>query len=286
MSKKIKNLIFIAIASFSLVSCTKPTNTPLGTNNASPNISANINGKAWSAKGGASIQFGMIGIVGIQSSDGQTITLSLTGTTTGTYLLGAGLSNAAAYKPDSGNSTDAFTSNVDSTTFGQVIITSIDTKNKTISGTFNFTCERALDQAKRTMTNGKFTNVPYTGSLPTTSNSCSAKVNGTSWTTSSVFIYDVSGNYDIAASKNDGTSIGLVMPDNITVGTYTFVPFGTYTAQYNANSSTFYQAQSGSLVIQTKTSNTMTGTFSFNGTNLANTSDMVTVTSGTFSVQL
>jgi len=269
-----------------MVSCTKPNNTTPGNNNTTPNMSANISGKAWSAKGYGSIEFGMINVSGIQSSDGQTITISLTGTAMGTYALGPNLNNAAGYKPDSGANTDAFTSNVDSSTSGQVIITSIDTKNKTISGTYNFTVERALDQAKRTITNGKFTNVPYTGSLPTTTSTLSASINGTAWTTNSVYLFDVSGNYAITASKNDGTSIGLNMPDNITTGTYTFVPFGTYTAQYNANSSTYYQAQSGSIVIQTKTSTTMTGTFSFNGTNLANTSDQVTVTNGTFSVQL
>jgi len=284
MIKKIQTIFFAVVTCLTMASCSKPNPGNL-TPAASPNMTTYIDGKAWSAKAGGVIQFGMMNVTGIQSSDGQTITISLTGTTTGTYMLGPGLNNAAAYKPDSGSNTVAFSTGVDSTT-GQVVITSIDSKNKTMSGTFYFTVERATDNKKHTMTSGKFTNIPYTGSLPVTSSTCSATVNGASWTTNSVFISDASGTYIISATKNDGTTIGFSMPDNITTGTYNFAPFGTYTAQYNANTSTFYQAQSGSITIQTKTSTTMTGTFSFNGTNLANTSDMVTVTNGSFSVQL
>ncbi len=281
---KIKKLLVLAfLGSFIIASCSKQdTNPSTSTTTASANCTCLVNGTKWAAVAHGTIMQGMMNVTGIQASDGQTITITMTGTSAGQYSLNGGL-NAAAYKPDSGANTLGFTTGVNAQAVGTVNVTSIDTVKKTMTGTFSFVVERPTDNATKTITSGVFTNVPYSTTLPATSSSLSASVDGVSWVAQSVHLITAGSMVTVDATRNDGSTIGLYLPSNVTPGTYNFTPFGTYIGQYNKNSSTFYQAQSGSVTITTANSKTVAGTFSFMAANAANSSDMVNITNGTFS---
>jgi len=265
-----------------LFSCRKATDSPTqSTTNPTYNCTCTINKVSWAANATASIQQGQFIITGTQASDGQTITLTADGTAVGNYNILPGKNSSASYKPDTKSGTELYvTGNPGG---GYIQITSIDTKNNTITGSFDFYATRASDNDSKNVLSGAFTNVPFTGTIPVTTSSMTANVGGTPWTASSVYGIVNGSTLDIAATKTDGTAIGFTVPSNITTGTYTFSAFGTYTAQYNANSSTFYQGQSGTLTISNATSHTIAGTFNFNSTNVSNSSDAVSVTNGNFS---
>lgn len=164
----------VSIASFCLgvlmfVSCSKDSNTPTLL---SASSSATIDGVAWSNPL-------LVPPFAVKTSTGFTITMSgissntvtstlivqLFGTTTGTYnvsLVSGGNKCTAVYTPSLLTPTDTYASTV-----GKVSVTEINATNKTISGTFSFTCVNTGMISKK-IENGKFTNAKYTESTPTT----------------------------------------------------------------------------------------------------------------------
>lgn len=164
----------VSIASFCLgvlmfVGCSKDNNSPTIL---SASSSATIDGVTWSNPL-------LVPPFAVKTSTGFTITMSsissstvtstlivqLFGTVTGTYdatIITTGNKCTAVYTPNILTPTDTYAS-----TIGKVSVTEINTTNKTISGTFNFTCANT-SLVTKTISNGKFTNVKYTESTSTT----------------------------------------------------------------------------------------------------------------------
>jgi len=107
---------------------------------------------------------GAIVITGLKGSNGQSVTLSVNGTGTGNY-------NTALMTYSTGGVSQYFYTNsnpasTNSIPTGSVNITSVNTANNTISGTFNFTgywSEVAANLPSISFTNGVFTNIPISG---------------------------------------------------------------------------------------------------------------------------
>jgi|SRR5690606_35923805 len=125
-------------------------------------FTVDFNGETFTATSTqASVGNGLIVIGGFRGANGESVSLAIDGTSVGTY-------NDALMSYDPGNSTEYAYVNFDleEGTSGSVNITSINTQNQTISGTFSFTGwwsndEDEIDPIE--FTNGVFENIPYTG---------------------------------------------------------------------------------------------------------------------------
>lgn len=287
-----------------LVSCQKEVDYSDSTNSAvTGDFRAKIEGSQWVANSvaGASRIGGLINISG-RSSDKKYITITLTDSGVHNYTLNDMTLNAAAYIDSTLPNPLSFTTNQGvnpGDAGGTVRITSIDVTNKKISGTFSFKVFRQADGLQRNITEGSFTNLSYTTTLPPTnaSDTFRVKIASVSWTPFSVigvlspalppFI-----PAKIAIVANDATAsktVGITMPDNITAGTYTFDFFGgVYIGQYNpdTNPSHSQASTSGTLTILSHNTSTrrIRGNFNFHAEELLNPLVFTEITEGYFAV--
>lgn len=230
-------------------------------------------------------------IMNAVKSNGESFSMILDGTSVGTYQAN---DNLIGYSPAGsefayvGNHPTDETANT-----GSIIVTSINTVNQTISGTFSFTGYWSdFDDAgvvPKQFTNGVFTNIPYTGTNPS-GDTFDATLNGDVFNDVDILVAEVSLNeqnfISIAARNSANQSITVSVRDNLTAGTYTisgdtavdlvqinFAPdddaFGTV-------------ASSGSVTITEKTATRIKGTF--NGT-VTIDADTYTITGGSFDVE-
>jgi hypothetical protein len=225
------------------------------------NFRAKIDGVQWVANrmAQAARVSGIINITG-QGTDKKTITITVPDSGIHQYTLAWDNSSgsAGAFTDSALASVVAFSSNAGNTPAeagGTLSITSIDEANKLMSGTFSFKAKRAIDNSYRTITEGVFTNVPYTTSLPTGSSkdTLTSKVDGVSFTPTSIFGYYDNMMSKIIITGSNGTgvrSVSLYLPKDIAAGSYTLGGmFSSYSAQYNASSSTFLMSKSGTVEI-------------------------------------
>ncbi len=259
------------------------------------NFTATINGTPWVADriAQAARMNGIINISGL-GIDKKFITITLQDSGVHQYTLDyTNAANAGAYTDSNSTNVLAFTSNAGLTpgqTGGVVNITSIDETNKTMSGTFSFKARRDVDNAIVTITEGVFTNISYITTLPPTASSdtLTAKVGGVDFVPTSVNGISAFSMLNLSGSDNTGSrSIGLTLPDNIGVGTYTLGPIGsTYYAQYNLDASTFLMSTTGSLTIleHNTTTKKIRGNFSFSGATLVPPTVTAQITAGYFSL--
>jgi len=127
--------------------------------------------------------------------------------------------NTAIFIDSSAATIKTFTS-AQATLPGSVNITTIDTANKTMSGHFSFKVHNQNDTTEKNFTEGSFTNIAYTNSLPIGgggNDTLQAKISGTLWTAPTVFGLSANGQMvltgvDIVTSKQ----IELTFPSTIT----------------------------------------------------------------------
>jgi hypothetical protein len=136
---------------------------------------------------------------------------------------------------------------------GTLSITSVDTANKKMSGTFSMNVYRQLDASQKDIIEGTFANVTYeTQALPSANatDTFRLKADGISFPVSSITGVSAFNRINISANNADiSKTVGLSFSSNITAGTYTFTSFGTtYSGQYNVCSS-YMAAGSGTLTI-------------------------------------
>jgi hypothetical protein len=111
-----------------------------------------------------------------------------------------------------------------------------------------------------------------TTNIPTTStNSFSAKLNGTNFVPTILFVQKINLTNSIAIVANRGgnEAISINFPSDVKQGTYDFDPFGTYVGQYTANSTDGgFAATSGTITISSHdiTNKRVIGTFNFTAT--------------------
>lgn len=208
-------------------------------------------------------------IINAFRSNGENFGFILDGTAVGTY---AANKNFVTYTPagsEYGFSADHPTDeNFDT---GSVVITSINTTNKTISGTFHFKGYWSdFDDnsvAPKDFTNGTFTNLPYITTNPT-GDSFFAKVNGVEFVDNDIFTVESgSGTQNfisIAALNAADEEITVSVNSSLAVGTYPI------TGATNSNVNVIYalptsdfgtRAATGNVTISEKTSTRIKGTF-------------------------
>jgi len=273
--------------------------TPPG---ATGNLKAKIDGTQWVANSaeGASRMLGYISILG-RSTDRKYLQIALMDSGVHNYTLDNMSMNAASYIDSSLSNAVNFTTNQGigpGDAGGFVNITAIDVANKRISGTFAFRVFRQMDGAQRTLTEGSFTNLPYTTTLPpgNATDTFKVKIAGTLWVPPTVFASKTPAappllpQIAITGTSADGTkSVGMFIPADITPGNYTFDLFGgIYLGLYNPDVDPNHSqgAMSGTLTILSHNTTTrrIRGNFSFHAEALLNASLNTELTEGYFSV--
>lgn len=239
---------------------------------------------------------GLINISG-RSADKKYLTITLADSGVHRYILADDAWNAAALVDSNEANLFSYTTNQGEyprQAGGEVTITSIDTDKKTISGHFAFKVFREMDGGQKTITEGSFTNLPYTTTLPPASakDTFQVKIDGASWTPQSITgaVIPMMNQIAINAANAAGTkAVGLVFPSTITPGSYTLDLFGgTYIGQYNPDSNPAHAKASVSGTLTIAEHNTATrrirGHFNFRGEELLSPQNFAVISDGYFSV--
>lgn len=299
-----KTLLFLtAILLLSTIfSCQKEVNGDItgsptnggGSGTGAGNMKAKINGVQWIAThfATASKYSGLINITG-RSTDGKLITITLTDSGVHRYTLDENSPHAGAYADSASGNVIAYTTNQGNNPGdggGEVNITSINTSNKTMSGTFSFKVFRQADGAQLTMTEGSFTNIVYATSQPVANatDTFRVKIDGVLWNPPTIFAVPAIGKMIISGTDATGTkSVSVQFPESTLPGNYTFDFFAqVYVGMYNADATTSKLADSGTLTIleYNTTTRRIRGNFNFVATPLITTGSS-NLTEGYFSVK-
>jgi len=214
---------------------------------------AKINGVQWEANSikAASRDGGVIVLYGL-NTDKKSILLRVADSGVHNYALHSeSMSNVGIFI-DSAVSPFAFTTNQWNVqgNYGNLNITSIDAAKKTMSGTFSLQVFKALDSTQRTITEGVFTNIPYATQppAPSATDSFRVKINGVNFSYNLLVGIKAFGKINVSASQGAAPTVGLSLPDTITVGKRSFDLFDLI-GQYNPSTSVFLAADTGSVTI-------------------------------------
>ena len=241
---------------------TNPTNPTTG-----GSFKADFDGQTFTASSTLVYISGGSIIITATRTQGDSFGMIIEGTSTGTYPVNG---NLIAYTPPGSEYGYEGTHPTDeNANTGSVIITAVNTANKTISGTFQFTGFWSnFDETRpsKQFTNGVFTNLPYVSQNPT-NDTFSATVNGASFNATDIFTAEVeTGGISLisigATNAND---------DNITVSVKPTLATGAYTITGNldadgvqltyATGALNNRARTGSINITLKTATRIAGSF-------------------------
>jgi hypothetical protein len=281
-----------------IASCKKETSIEHG--NVAGSFTAVINGVPWSAASSqeqATILRGLINITGV-STDNQEISISITDTVAGVYVLNAQTPSIAVYVSADSSNLYAYSTSQSSDTSkagGIVTITAIDTLHKTVTGTFAFNVTRTYDNQVKNITSGVFNQIPYTTSLPAGSpaDTVTAAIDGGDWAAESIQASTLDGTLTLVGASADGSqSVALIFPDYASAGTYPLTSSSaipSYLAVYDVvanGSNTADPGTSGNITVLTNNTSTMrmTGTFQFSTDDPNVPSSEHSIVNGYFSV--
>ena len=281
-----------------IISCKKENSNelpPVQPDPNAPSVKMKVNGFTWEADqfAGASSMNGMLNISAI-GKDKKRITITLFDKTPGTYILDIPATDGVAAFVDSTEANPlAYATNQGRTpgqAGGTVEITKVDAIKKTVSGTFSFRLYRELDNKQVFISEGSFQNLPYNTALPAanSTDTLSVKVDGTLWKPESIIGTTAQSNLAVVGNNLTASrTLGLLMPQNIAVGSYDLDSLNTtYLGQYNPTSSTFLSSYSGKLNILEHNSGArrIRGNFNFKAKDPIG-SQSATLTEGYFSVK-
>ena len=124
----------------------------------SPDMTAKLDGTEWKATVPyAVLEDGKFIITGLSMS-GETVSITVNGSESGTYNLNLTSAQCAAvYKESTENSLDDAYYAVS----GKIILSRVDPDQKTVSGTFNFSVIRDITEPAIEITEGKFSDLGY-----------------------------------------------------------------------------------------------------------------------------
>jgi hypothetical protein len=294
--KSLLTRILIAFALFLFVSCSKEMSKELP-HDATPtqgNFYSTIDGIQWNAD---SLQLVLVNNNGVTisglSRTGDEISILLPEFKTGTFTLNASSLPFSFYVNVFGSLTDVFYSN-EGNASGFVTIASIDSVHHLVSGSFQFTLVNPSDNSTKSITSGIFSYVPYSGGSgnvtppPANKDTLNAKVDGNLFSPYQITTEVSNGQLIIAGITSDGSTMALLMPVNVTPGTYNLdFGTGTYIGIYNPPGVTvgLVSQNNGTLTILTHdaTAKKITGTFSFIASPITSGTP-VTITEGYFSI--
>lgn len=293
------SLFLVAFVAFTFFSCSsdnEPVDPVLagqtgngGNSGGSVLFKADFNGSTWNAtQAMAEIGGNYISIAGINNS-GDNFAFMIDANQTGTYPANE---NLLTYNPVSGDGYGYWSvnNNNPSDNTGSITITNINTANKTISGTFQFTGYWSdMDNTSVTpieFTNGIFQNVPYTGYTDPGADSFFAKVDGVEFVDTDILVATVNNVIGVGAENAASQSMTVGMNDDLTPGTYTItgnVSTDVVQANYTpVSGGSSIQASSGSVTITSITADRVAGMFSFTVIDGGTT---YSVTEGSFDVE-
>lgn len=249
---------------------------------------ADFNGNTWTAKETqATISGNFIEISAIKAN-GEGFGIMLDGSTVGTYAANV---NLVAYTP-AGTEFGYWAINDDNPTenTGSVIITSINTKNKTISGTFKFKgywTDPDNPKAAINFTNGVFKDIPYI-TQEETADVFTAKVGGANFVAIDILTAEIgvgSDNYiTIGAQDVNSNTISISIKTTLGIGSHTIIDAVAADVQgYYEDENEEYKAVSGTITIISKTNDRIKGTFQF--TTNDNGATPFIITEGNFDVE-
>jgi len=130
-------------------------------------MTAKVNDTAWTAITRATRHFAANNkfVITGTSTDGQVIVITVMGDTTGTYTSSTSIDSLSAqvgavWQPDASSPTeDNFVSQS-----GTVTLTTVDTENLKVSGTFSFELINTNLSTQKSITEGKFSDLSYSES--------------------------------------------------------------------------------------------------------------------------
>jgi len=270
--------LFLTLILFSFIACTKELSKEgaISPGKTTGDFYATIGGNLWNAD---SLQLVLVSSDGVSinglSKTGDQISILLPAFKVGTYILDVHSASYALFANLLTSTTNVYVSN-SGNAGGSVTISSIDTVNRVVSGSFQFTLTNPADNSTETVAKGVFDYVPYTGgTVGVTPPSGGLKdtvemlVDGNKFFASDVIESDSAGQLLIAGFS--GTQdVGLYFPTGITAGTYNLdFTAGLYIGVYNPDPSTTLLSQSGgtlTIISNNTTTRRISGTFSFTAT--------------------
>lgn len=167
---------------------------------------------------------------------------------------------------------------------GFLRITEADTAQEWVSGRFEARCYRLQESGGVEITEGVFTKVPYTDSLPPIfSSGLRAVIDGATWTSDSITTTLSDGQIQVQSLGENGRQIRFRIPENADPGTYDLDPSGSFSATYITIQGDTLSAGSGTLAIDLLDENRrrLEGTFNFEATN---GQQAVTLADGSFEI--
>ncbi len=284
---KMKIFLSIALIAFVMIGCSKDDddNNDDNNNNNPPasGLTAKIDGTAWtSSMNTVTIKDGMTTISGFTAKS-TILTINIVSESTGTYQLDNTSAHTAMLVDDTGN----YNSVSDSLAGGEVIISDINTADSTISGTYHFDLYDFFSGEKKSVTEGSFTKLKFTGDNGgggAGDGTMQLDVDGNTWTPDVVTAASALGLIALSGEKSDSEqTISFLLPNDITTGTYDLAT-GEITAIYIAENELAYFASTGTFEVTTHntTTNKFEGTFNFEGSDFG--TGTVSITNGSFDV--
>ncbi len=166
---KFKFILFFTVLSVIAIisSCKKDDNTIQDTLLSTASMTAKVNDTVWSAATRITKHFASSNkfVISGTSTDGQVIVITVMGDATGTYTSSTAIDSLSAqvgavWQPDASSPT---TNNYVSQS-GTVTLSTVDTQNKKVSGTFSFDLVNTNLSTQKSITEGKFTDLSYSES--------------------------------------------------------------------------------------------------------------------------
>lgn len=260
---------------------------------------AEVNGTQWFAVDtlkSASMFGGSIYLTGISSDDRQ-LSITLSDTIPGVYVLDQHSPSVAFYGSIDSSSSYVYSTNQGKDTTqagGTVTVTQVDLINHTISGIFSFSVFRESDGRQQRLTDGVFLKLPYsTSTVDSGDDTLQASIDGGKWSAVTIEAAAVSNQLIIKGSNITGTqNLGLNIPSTITPGLYelNFINY-TYWAAYSPAPNVVlasYLPSSLEIIENDAVNRRIKGKFSFNAVDPTDISGQNTpsrqVTNGYFNV--
>lgn len=278
---------FLLLIALVMPSCNNDDEDSMEPESEAGTMTADIDDVAWVAETVvAQQQSGIMNVTGTTST-GETLTLTMQGTTATTYdLSGVSPDHVVAYVPETG--AIALTSNGSTTNEGEIIVTEINMDEMWMSGTFTCKVTAALSGDSRQVTNGQFTKIPIVlDPGGTGSNELSMKVDGVDWSPTSLTSFIFQGSLTInGLNSTEDNSMAIKFPVDIAVGTYGLDWITDYLGQYNEGTTLLLSSDSGTLniTVHDEAAKHIEGTFDFSAEELTGGGEVRAITEGTFSV--
>jgi hypothetical protein len=266
----------VALILLSLIACSKEMSKENG-NGTLPGTGdfyATIGGNLWNAD---SIELVLVSSNGVSinglSKTGDQVSMLLPVFKVGTYTLNAQSVSYALYANLLDNVANVYVSN-SGTAGGTVTLSSIDSVNHLVSGTFQFTLTNPADNSTRIITKGVFDYVPYSGDTGTVitpppgglKDTLLVTIDSNKFIASDVQISN-SGGQLLIAGFSGTQDVGLFLPPTITAGTYNLdFATGMYIGIYNPDPATTLLSISNgtvTIILNDTVNKRIEGTFNF-----------------------